>query len=99
MVTCKPRKHELSGKSKVLATKLVRRISFNHSQNQTDCPQVSKSFAMLLEDQRFLHEDLERLEIAITDRIGDEPKNVKHLSPRSVDQKSLLDLPHWLELF
>ena len=31
---------------------------------------------MLLEDQRFLHEDLERLEQAITDRVAEDPKNV-----------------------
>jgi hypothetical protein len=31
---------------------------------------------MLIEDQRFLHEDLERLEQAITERIGEEPRNV-----------------------
>ncbi|KAJ9661174.1 Pre-mRNA-splicing factor sap61 [Neophaeococcomyces mojaviensis] len=32
---------------------------------------------MLLEDQRFIHEDLERLEQAITERVGEEPKNIK----------------------
>jgi hypothetical protein len=31
---------------------------------------------MLLEDQRFLHEDLERLEQAITDRVAEDPRNV-----------------------
>ena len=31
---------------------------------------------MLLEEQRFLHEDLERLEQGIADRIGEEPKQV-----------------------
>jgi len=31
---------------------------------------------MLLEEQRFLHEDLERLEQGIADRIGEEPKHV-----------------------
>jgi splicing factor 3A subunit 3 len=35
---------------------------------------------MLLEDQRFLHEDLERLEQAITDRVAEDPKNVCPLS-------------------
>lgn len=29
---------------------------------------------MILEEQRFLSEDLERLESAISDRIGEEPK-------------------------
>lgn len=32
---------------------------------------------MLLEDQRFLHEDLERLESAISDRLQDEPRNIR----------------------
>lgn len=32
---------------------------------------------MLIEDQRFLHEDLERLEQAISDRIGEDPKHVR----------------------
>ena len=32
---------------------------------------------MLLEDQRFLSEDIERLESAIADRIGEEPKHVR----------------------
>lgn len=31
---------------------------------------------MLLEDQRFLHEDLERLEQAITERVAEDPRNV-----------------------
>ena len=31
---------------------------------------------MLLEEQRFIHEDLERLEQAISDRIADEPRLV-----------------------
>lgn len=32
---------------------------------------------MLIEDQRFIHEDLERLEQGIADRIAEEPKNVR----------------------
>ncbi len=32
---------------------------------------------MLIEDQRFLHEDLERLEQGISDRIAEEPRNIK----------------------
>ncbi|RMD40586.1 hypothetical protein DV735_g4525, partial [Chaetothyriales sp. CBS 134920] len=32
---------------------------------------------MLVEDQRFLHEDLERLEQAIAERVAEEPKNIK----------------------
>lgn len=35
---------------------------------------------MLLEDQRFIHEDLERLEQAIADRVADEPRNVRLFS-------------------
>jgi len=34
---------------------------------------------MLLEEQRFLSEDLERLESAISDRIGEEPKQVREI--------------------
>lgn len=34
---------------------------------------------MLIEEQRFLHEDLERLEQAIAER-GEEPKNVRNLA-------------------
>lgn len=32
--------------------------------------------AMYLEDQRFIHEDLERLEQGIADRVAEEPRNV-----------------------
>lgn len=32
---------------------------------------------MLIEDQRFLHEDLERLEQAISDRVTEDPRNIK----------------------
>lgn len=32
---------------------------------------------MLLEDQRFIHEDLERLEQGISDRVLDDPKHVR----------------------
>ncbi len=35
---------------------------------------------MILEEQRFLHEDLERLEQGIADRIGDEPRHVSSYS-------------------
>ena len=31
---------------------------------------------MILEDQRFIHEDIERLEQGISDRLLDDPKNV-----------------------
>lgn len=37
---------------------------------------------MVLEEQRFIHEDLERLEQAIADRVGDEPRNVSGILPR-----------------
>ena len=42
---------------------------------------------MLLEDQRFLHEDLERLEQAITDRVAEDPKNA---SPKPVASCAML---------
>ncbi|DAA77340.1 TPA_exp: Uncharacterized protein A8136_6600 [Trichophyton benhamiae CBS 112371] len=32
---------------------------------------------MLLEDQRFIHEDLERLEQGISDRVAEEPRNIR----------------------
>ncbi|RMZ89549.1 hypothetical protein DV736_g3214, partial [Chaetothyriales sp. CBS 134916] len=35
--------------------------------------------AMLVEEQRFLHEDLERLEQAIAERVAEDPKNVRFL--------------------
>ena len=35
---------------------------------------------MLIEDQRFLHEDLERLEQGISDRIAEEPRYVGRLT-------------------
>jgi hypothetical protein len=35
---------------------------------------------MVLEDQRFIHEDLERLEQGIADRVAEEPRNVSRLS-------------------
>jgi hypothetical protein len=38
--------------------------------------------AMILEEQRFLHEDLERLEQGIADRVADEPRHVSS-QPRS----------------
>lgn len=34
---------------------------------------------MLVEDQRFIHEDLERLEQGISDRVTEEPRNVRLL--------------------
>lgn len=35
---------------------------------------------MVLEEQRFIHEDLERLEQAVADRVAEDPRNVSHLS-------------------
>lgn len=32
---------------------------------------------MLVEDQRLIHEDLERLEQGIADRVAEEPRNVR----------------------
>lgn len=34
---------------------------------------------MLLEEQRFLHEDLERLEQGISDRVAEDPRHVNAL--------------------
>jgi hypothetical protein len=36
---------------------------------------------LVLEEQRYIHEDLERLEQGIADRIRDEPKHVSLLNP------------------
>lgn len=40
---------------------------------------------MLLEDQRFLHEDLERLEQGISDRTLEDPRHVRHISSMSLE--------------
>lgn len=47
---------------------------------------------MLLEEQRFLSEDLERLESAISDRIGEEPKQVWEIL--SSDYATRLDMAY-----
>lgn len=39
---------------------------------------------MLLEEQRFLHEDLERLEQGIADRTAEEPKHVSNACTKSL---------------
>ena len=42
---------------------------------------------MLFEEQRYIHEDLERLEQGIADRMGEEPINVCCATPsRSPEQ-------------
>ncbi|OTA99067.1 hypothetical protein M426DRAFT_325470 [Hypoxylon sp. CI-4A] len=46
---------------------------------------------MLLEEQRFLHEDLERLEQGIADRIGDEPKHIRDRLARDHQISQFLD--------
>ena len=46
---------------------------------------------MILEDQRYLHEDLERLEQGIADRISDEPKNIRDRLNRDHEVAQLLD--------
>ncbi|KAH8664449.1 hypothetical protein BX600DRAFT_381884 [Xylariales sp. PMI_506] len=46
---------------------------------------------MLLEEQRFLHEDLERLEQGIADRIGEEPKNIRDRLARDHQISQFLD--------
>ncbi|KAL8711704.1 MAG: hypothetical protein Q9220_003875 [cf. Caloplaca sp. 1 TL-2023] len=39
---------------------------------------------MLLEDQRFVHEDLERLEQGISDRVLEDPRHVRFAHPRCI---------------
>ena len=39
---------------------------------------------MLIEEQRFLHEDLERLEQAISDRLAEDPQHVRRLDSVSL---------------
>ncbi|KAE8362668.1 hypothetical protein BDV27DRAFT_15985 [Aspergillus caelatus] len=46
---------------------------------------------MLLEDQRFIHEDLERLEQAIADRVADEPRNIRDRLARDHEIGQFLD--------
>ncbi|KAI0543603.1 hypothetical protein F4679DRAFT_568120 [Xylaria curta] len=46
---------------------------------------------MLLEEQRFLHEDLERLEQGIADRIGEEPKHIRDRLARDHQIAEFLD--------
>ncbi|KAI0397039.1 hypothetical protein F5Y17DRAFT_416927 [Xylariaceae sp. FL0594] len=46
---------------------------------------------MLLEEQRFLHEDLERLEQGIADRIGEEPKHIRDRLARDHEIAQFLD--------
>ncbi|KAI8625538.1 hypothetical protein F5Y19DRAFT_449850 [Xylariaceae sp. FL1651] len=46
---------------------------------------------MLLEEQRFLHEDLERLEQGIADRIGEEPKHIRDRLARDHQIAQFLD--------
>jgi splicing factor 3A subunit 3 len=42
---------------------------------------------MILEEQRFLHEDLERLEQAISDRVAEEPRHVGRPGQNQTDHK------------
>ena len=46
---------------------------------------------MILEEQRFLHEDLERLEQGIADRIGDEPRHIRDRLTRDHQISQFLD--------
>ncbi|OJJ49018.1 hypothetical protein ASPZODRAFT_129391 [Penicilliopsis zonata CBS 506.65] len=45
---------------------------------------------MLLEDQRFIHEDLERLEQAIADRVSQEPRNIRERLSRDHEVSQFL---------
>jgi splicing factor 3A subunit 3 len=49
---------------------------------------------MVLEEQRYLHEDIERLEQAIADRYVDEPKQDRHRLNRDHEMAQLLDNLH-----
>ncbi|RYP38853.1 hypothetical protein DL767_002415 [Monosporascus sp. MG133] len=46
---------------------------------------------MILEEQRFLHEDLERLEQGIADRIGEEPRHIRDRLTRDHQIAQFLD--------
>ncbi|KAK3685185.1 hypothetical protein B0T22DRAFT_409375 [Podospora appendiculata] len=46
---------------------------------------------MLFEEQRYIHEDLERLEQGIADRMGDEPKQIRDRLNRDHEVSQLLD--------
>lgn len=46
---------------------------------------------MLIEEQRYIHEDLERLEQGIADRIGDEPKHIRDRLNQEHEIAQLLD--------
>ncbi|KAJ5349427.1 hypothetical protein N7541_007154 [Penicillium brevicompactum] len=46
---------------------------------------------MLLEDQRFIHEDLERLEQAIADRVAEEPRNIRERLTRDHEVAQFLE--------
>ncbi|KXX73940.1 Pre-mRNA-splicing factor sap61 [Madurella mycetomatis] len=46
---------------------------------------------MLLEEQRYIHEDLERLEQGIADRMGEEPKHIRDRLNRDHEVSQLLD--------
>ena len=51
--------------------------TFERCLQQLGIAKPGKSVAiMLIEDQRFIHEDLERLEQGIADRVAGEPRNV-----------------------
>ncbi|PGH07058.1 hypothetical protein AJ80_08071 [Polytolypa hystricis UAMH7299] len=49
---------------------------------------------MLIEEQRFIHEDLERLEQGISDRVTDEPRNNRERLNRDHQIASFLDRIH-----
>ncbi|KAE8449589.1 hypothetical protein EG329_007919 [Mollisiaceae sp. DMI_Dod_QoI] len=46
---------------------------------------------MILEEQRFLHEDLERLEQGISDRVGEEPRHIRERLNRDHQIAGFLD--------
>jgi hypothetical protein len=46
---------------------------------------------LVLEEQRYIHEDLERLEQGIADRIRDEPRHVSSFNSLSIRFANCLD--------
>lgn len=51
-------------------------VSQNPTLKRKSLSGTKNKLKMLLEDQRFIHEDLERLEQGVADRMGEEPKHV-----------------------
>lgn len=61
---------------------LLRPLPFNYSNSLT----CLSTLRMLFEEQRFLHEDLERLEQGISDRVAEDPRHVSRSLGRRLFQ-------------